>query len=303
MRSVAKKMLMNRRLRHSEAEIWTSIPCSEINPEDAPLAGKCFSSFLELENSLAYVASVDSQLVGGTALYRDRKRLSIGLVAVRMPERFRADTLQHLIKSSLPFFRTAAIREVDALVTGEDDRKSLAFPIGYELAGWTVNVLKELGFQETGKMYSCRIDDISCQSTLSSIPKLQERPSLEDFRQLVWKNRQRSGASCPQTDAALSLSHNLNALHEIESKSGKRAMFTLTLWDKVAKIDSVEAEDTSMLKNELVDGLSGMMKSSGSSSILMPLLGPGQRCLAEALADACGSKATFRTLKLMRKPL
>ena len=151
-------MVFNSRLFPPDISQWHDM-CREIGIEGLERLRECTDSFGQLEDALMYVATLGDKSVGGTALYRDRTRLGLALATVLIDEEHRDTLLSSMIRSSLPFFRTAAIRQVYALVASDagDDEQSPSdarppFPFSFVLPSWYDDVLARLRFHEVEEL-------------------------------------------------------------------------------------------------------------------------------------------------------
>ncbi len=128
---MTKSMIYNSRLFPREFSKWFEM-CSRAGLDTSDEIRECVESFGELADAMLYLITLDGEAVGGTAVYRDRRRLGLALVSAVMGEEHRERLLRSMIKSSLPFFRTSSIRNVDALVA-TDNQERLPFPYGFVL--------------------------------------------------------------------------------------------------------------------------------------------------------------------------
>lgn len=147
-------------------------------------------SFAQLEDALFYVTTIQDSVIGGTALFRDRKRLGMALASVVITEEYRERLLRNLIKSSLPFFRTAAIRDVDALVASEDFPFP-QFPISFILPEWTRPTLEALEFSSVERLlYVVVQGPFNRPSQSINWDKTIDEPAAQS---LVWDQRHYTG--------------------------------------------------------------------------------------------------------------
>ncbi len=298
-----RKTIINRRLRSSEADDWLSLPSGRFEPLETDPEKQCFRAFLEIDDSLAYIASTDDEIFGGTALHRDHRRLAIGLVSLRSREQAPSPVTRHLVKSSLPFFRSASIREVDALVGPAGDSDFLPFPLGFELPPWTLEALTRLGFEEKGRVYAYRIDHLEYESGSEAAGVWDGEASIEGARGLIWRNRKVSGLSIVQSDLAIAISHKMGTLHTVSKDKETESFLAIAPWGHIAKADIFDTLEASLFETYLCDAFLSEVHRLQADSILMPLVGAGQRHLVESLAEACNGEITVRELTLLRKNL
>ncbi|MHA2362151.1 MAG: hypothetical protein ACXAB6_09535, partial [Candidatus Thorarchaeota archaeon] len=111
----------SRRLSAQEADIWMDLG-GALTPTEFPQKDnrEYFDAFTGLSESMLFASFVGDLPIGVTAIYRDRNRMGMGLVGARILPDYREKATTHIIKSSLPFFRSAAIHSVDVLVNASD---------------------------------------------------------------------------------------------------------------------------------------------------------------------------------------
>ena len=138
-------VMFNRRLGKSELDIWLELleTQTEVGYADRSMA----SRFLEHQDTISFVSSVEDEIIGGTVIHRDRTRLGMILAGAFVKEEYRDTGAYSVIKSSLPFFKTVAIRDIEALVPESDSVDRIGFPGSLELDYWTKDVLGRIGFE------------------------------------------------------------------------------------------------------------------------------------------------------------
>jgi len=144
-------VMFNGRLEKGQVDSWLNLleETSELDYRTHALA----KSFLHLPESISFASSLEGKIIGGTSIYRDRSRLAMVLASIAIRQEFRESAAYQIIKSSLPFFKTVAIRDVDALVALEAGRGALGFPLSLELDSWTAEIIKRMGFTETDMLH------------------------------------------------------------------------------------------------------------------------------------------------------
>jgi len=197
---MTKSMIYNSRLFPPEFGKWFDM-CSRAGLDMSDEIRECMESFGELADAMLYLITLDGEAVGGTAVYRDRRRLGLALVSVVMSEEHRERLLRSMIKSSLPFFRTSSIRDVDALVAA-DDQLRLPFPYDFVLPSWTREPLTSLGFVPTTHLLYSEFN--SAFYTEGNI-SLHEVRDPEEVRALLWAQRGTTSVDASHVWLALDL--------------------------------------------------------------------------------------------------
>ena len=126
-----KPVMFNGRLNKDEVDTWLELlnRISESGYRDRGLA----RTFLQLEDSITFVSSLEDKIIGGTSIYKDKTRFAMILTSVVVDKQYRESATYQIVKSSLPFFKTVAIRDVDALVAHDIGLNNLGFPLNLEL--------------------------------------------------------------------------------------------------------------------------------------------------------------------------
>lgn len=198
-KTVTPSMLYTRRLMRKELDIWLHLG-QRPTEKEAHYA----KEFLNLPDSMFFLATIDDEPIGGTAIYRDRTRLAMALVATRIEKEFRENTPFQLFKASLPFFKTLAIRDVDALVGESQDRDAVPFPLSCKLQNWAKPALEKMGFEEVARAAEADLhggQDIKIQTSA----RLDDQPDFGRARELLWNQRNEIGLSCSQQWLAFDL--------------------------------------------------------------------------------------------------
>ncbi len=293
-----KPMMFNGRLSKDKVDTWLDFlnEVSESGSINQPLA----KAFLQLPESITFVSSIEDHIVGGTSIYRDRTRLSMVLTSVGVIEKFRESATYQIIKSSLPFFKTVAIRDVDALIPLEAKKNSLAFPLSLELDSWVKPDIKRLGFSQEGVLdyYSLEINDGRERKSL----RWTKGYNLNLVKELIWEQSKPMGLTNSLVwvlrDFAASRKCLMAALQE--GKIGAVAGFW-KLPDAVCV--SPILINPNLISWELVaESLVSEAQINDLKFIELPLIGDGQGELISQLENKCNI-TSHRRLSLFRKPL
>ncbi len=185
-----------KRIGRSDIDSWLDIP--ELLPDGQITTDRqSFKHLLDMtDDILLYMTVLDQEPIGGTALFRDRNRLGLALISVRMEQEHVQNLLVSTIKASLPFFRTAAIRDVDAVISNESERL-LPFPKNTYLNRGLYDVLREVGFEDIGTLFSARFEGSigpDCRQQ-----KIERSGFTEDVRSFVWKQIDKTMTDCSHT--------------------------------------------------------------------------------------------------------
>jgi hypothetical protein len=222
------------------------------------------------------------------------------LSAAAIPTEHRMQYAYSLIKSSLPFFRTVAIRDVDALVA-EEDTKSLRFPFTIELASWTQEFLEKAGFSQSGEMLQVDLD-LSIDSIGLRSPDWDKSPRFNEAKELVWEAGRKTGLASSLTWTAL----------EFGYESG--TLYTYSVGKDVALLISAHKLQSGLLINPIVysneishnqaaEAILALAVEHKTSRVDLAMVGAGQNGLLERLREIPGTSISTRRLKLMRKIL
>jgi len=291
-------ILFNRRLNKSELDIWMELVDSQtefgyLNKEQA-------SNFLCLEDTISFVSSVESEIIGGTVVYRDRTRLGMILASVVVKKESRETAAYSIIKSSLPFFKTVAIRDVDALVPNDPTQKRLGFPGTLEVDYWTREVLERIGFKEQNELhnYSISINTEKLEGQQNNT--WDPRPNLEAARNLIWDTSEVIGMTNSFIWAAFNFAASQGTLRTITLKDSSKLVTSFYHWDKTAIVSFLISDDdvaTAAIQ------IARMVRESDVDKVVLPLVGKSQTDLIKAVADDLGGSLKRRSMTLMRRDL
>ncbi len=185
-----------KRIGRSDIDSWLDIP-EILNDGQITTDRQSFKHLLDLSDDiLLYMTVLDQEPVGGTALFRDRNRLGLALISVRMAQEHVQNLLASTIKASLPFFRTAAIRDVDAVVSNETDRL-LPFPGNTYLSRELYGVLREIGFEDIGTLFSVKFENSIGPDWEKQ--EIERSGFTEDVRSFLWKQMDKTMIDCSHT--------------------------------------------------------------------------------------------------------
>ncbi len=286
------------RMAKSELDIWLSI--QDTAKHDSMEYAK---SLMDLPDGAFFLASITNQVVGGAAIYRDRTRLAVALLAVRMLQEFREKAQLQLLRSSIPFFRTVVIHEVDVLVSPEREENPLPLPFNSEVSSWLTPALGSLEFQHVTTALSCTIDTPTDTSPMYGKVSWDARPDMEGARDLYWRQIESSRLDCSQVTLALEWEASRGSLRTLTM--GGLTILTMgfelvkdriIVWPLIADLEHVTSQ-------EIAHEITSQASDFDVERIEIPLLGLGQKDIAEAVAALGEGRLEMREIALMRKRL
>ncbi|MFW9834595.1 MAG: hypothetical protein ACFFEK_11405 [Candidatus Thorarchaeota archaeon] len=293
-----KPVMFNMRLNKDEVDTWLELlnRTGESGYRNRGLA----RSFLQLEDSITFVSTLEDKIIGGTSIYKDKTRLAMVLTSVVVDKQYRESAAYQIIKSSLPFFKTVAIRDVDVLVAQGIGVNKLGFPLSLELDPWVEDVIKRIGFKKVGILEHCRFEIIKEPEKNPLV--WSGNGNLNQIREHIWDQSKVMGLTNSFVWTACNFANWSNKLWVAVNENQMSAVAgfwpladTLCIsplvfdseilnWEQVAKSLVVEARQRNM------------------THIDLPLIGDGQIEIIRALEKWC-NHSYCRKLSLLRKPL
>lgn len=286
------------RLSASEIDTWLDLlqNTSKTVYEDRKIA----KAFLHLEESITFVSSLENEIIGGTSIYRDKTRLGMVLTSVAVKKEFRNTAAYQIVKSSLPFFKTVAIRDADALVALEDSLKPIGFPLSLELDLWVGDVIKRIGFEETGILHHCTF---KIKEPVENNPFIWDKEkSTDKARELIWEQGKPMGLTNSLVWTSLDFSKKEKSL--VIAVEDDQTVGVAGFW-KLADTLCVSplVTDPKILNwDSVAESIVAEAIQKGVQHIDIPLIGKGQQELIRALEKWC-SCLSCRNLSLLRKSL
>jgi hypothetical protein len=262
-----------------------------------------FEAFTGLSESMLFVSFVGDLPIGVTAIYRDRNRMGMGLVGARILPDYREKATTHIIKSSLPFFRSAAIHSVDVLVNSSDRGTEIPFALNQEIQGWALTSLKEIGFEKHAQMYQHSLGPTSYDKRIKPSITWDPSPNSEGLFNLIWDTRDSTGVNCSQLWLAVDIAKSRGSLStsSVNGKVGLAMSFETYGKGSVCGFLFSDGEiyEPSIVADEIVQSV----VTSEIKSLEFHLMGEGQSDIIAALSDLCDAKVSSRELSLLRKTL
>lgn len=295
-----KPTVLNRRIASSESELWMELATRSEGWRPQEKDKDLVKDFLALGNGICFVTSIDENLIGGTAVYVDKNRLGMALVDVIMAEDFREQSLYALIKSSLPFFRSVSIRDIDA-ITPVTKNPYPRFPLGIEIPLWTRPALEQIGFKQKMNLLKAVVHRFP-EETVKQELKWSQVDDLASIKEFVWDINSLQDLDCSQLWYDLHLASKTNALYTASQGGSMNAIMSFRKRNEEAYVGSFLHNDTISSKT-MAQSIVSMSIDSGAVEAFLPLVGVPQRPVLEAMAAEFGCSLDIGDTILMRKLL
>lgn len=293
-------VMFNRRLREQEIEEWLNI--TEKSNDAGHIKRTLAKSFLQLPETIAFISSINEEIIGGTSIYRDRIRLGMVLSSVAIKKEYRETCVYQVIKTSLPFMKTVAIRDVDALIAKKGSNKGFGFPASFELSKWLESTLEMIGFMPVGNIMSYTLQKNNDSISESNGKLWDPEPNLEGAKRLIWTQSRTTGLTTSLIWTALDFAFNRGSLRTLTLNGSTRIVTSIDRLTDIALIGLLvtnpEYSENSMLNHLVAELLRGP-----ETCIALPLIGEGQAELVKLLANQLGASYRKQSLTLMRKRL
>jgi hypothetical protein len=293
-------VMFNRRLRKQEIDEWLNLHRNSTST--GYMEQNLAYSFLQLPETIAFVSSINDEIIGGTSIYRDRTRLGMVLCSVAIQERYREICTYHVIKTSLPFMKTVAIRDVDAVITRSANERGIGFPASFELDSWMDGILKKIGFVPVGNILNYTLENVDDLNSKSNGIQWDHEPNLEGAKQLIRAQSKAAGLTTSLIWTTLDFAYNRGTLRTFSVNGSTR--FAVSI-DRLSNITLVGLLiiDPEYSTNSAVNHIADELGRGKQLSIHFPLIGEGQKNLMEILAEKLGASINKRSLTLLRKYL
>ena len=294
-------IMFNRRLSKSELDTW--IHLVESQTDIGCLNREMASNFLKLQETLSFVSSVDNEVIGGTAIYRDRTRLAMILASVAVKKEFRETAAYNIIKSSLPFFRTVAIRDIEALIPDDSSEERLAFPGSLELDQWTKSVLERIGFEEQDKLfsYSLTIEKENPQKNEKNM--WDSHTDITNAKKLIWDSSKTAGMTNSHIWTAFDFAVNQDTLRTVSLEDSMKLVTSIYYSGEAAIMGLIISDDDFSEDGRASRMIAELVRNSKAETLILPLIGNEQNNLIAEVADELGGSLKRRSMTLMRKRL
>jgi len=292
--------MFNRRLRRDETDTWLDLvnQTTEHGYANRSLA----VSYLGLPDTIAFVSSINDEVIGGTAIYRDRNRLGMVLSSAAVLKKFRKTSAFHIIKTSLPFLRTVAIRDVDALVADGPQRTGIGFPVSLALDSWTMRTLASMNFEPIGAMRSYVLECGESNVIQPNEAKWDKEPNMEGTKQLIWAQREAIGQSNSLVWNAFDFACSRRTLKTYSVNGTARIATSIERLNDTAAVGLiVVGPDCS--ESSAVDCIVSELCREQTMKVHLPLISGELASLVGSLADRLGASPKKQALTLLRKHL
>jgi hypothetical protein len=290
-------MMFNGRLNKNESNIWLDL-LHETN--DSKLKDRTLAlQFLQLPESISFVSSVDKKIIGGTTIYRDRTRLSMVLVSVAVKDTYRESATYQIVKASLPFFKTVAIRDVDVLVSKDVDADPIGFPLSLEVDSWTRGVIERAGFEEVAKIgqYSFNIK----QGNYNPL-NWDYEPNEDNAKELIWDQSKPLGLTTSLVWVAKDFAEASKNLVTFSVNDCVVAVAGLWSTGESLVVSPIVTDPKALEWGQVAEAIVAEATNVRVKRIHLPIIGSGQTGLIQELEKRSDSSSS-RELSLMRKPL
>jgi len=293
-------VMFNRRLSKSEFNIWVKLLAKETDAGymDETIA----SNFLRHQDTISFVSSVEDEIIGGTVVHRDRIRLGMVLASVSVKENHRESGAYNVIKSSLPFFKTVAIRDIEVLLPNENPVERIGFPGSLELDYWTKDVLSRIGFEEKSRLYYNTIEIEEIQAKSESIPR-DSTTDIEKAKNLIWDVGKSVGLTNSHIWTSFDFAIDQNTLWSVSTKDDLQLVFSFYTLGQTGIVGFMISGNEYFERGLASKPISEVTKQSKVNRLILPLTGEGQRELVQSIADELRGSLKSRTITLMQKNL
>ncbi|MFX0108538.1 MAG: hypothetical protein ACFE7R_09660 [Candidatus Hodarchaeota archaeon] len=290
--------LFCRRMMRNELDTWLSIS-NECTSSKRELA----AAFMNLEDSIFFLASISGETIGGTSLFRDSRLLGLALTSVRLIEDYQESVTLQLLKSSLPFFKSVAIRNVDAIVSKNSSECEVPFPLSTEIGAWVVPTLRKLEFREEEEIFHYNIRLGKGKNDSESVLMKDKTVNTYGVRKLLWAARKTNSLYFSQAWLALSLAISRGSLRTYSSGEDAFLAFSLEPFEADIVVPLIVADFERIDLNDIARQLMSEVHKFTARSLHFPLTGVNQVELFELLAEYCNAELNSRELLLLRKEL
>jgi len=293
-----RPVMFNGRLNKNEVDSWLNLlkESSQSSYPDRDLA----NSFLLLQESITFVSSLENKIIGGTSIYKDKTRLAMVLASIAVNQEFRETAAFQIIKSALPFFKTVAIRDVDALVSLDGSENTLGFPLSLELDPWVVEVIRRVGFEEVAVLKHCafHIDKVDRDSQILWTKDVNG----DEIRELIWDQSKPLGLTNSLVWLARDFAADQDCLMTASIEGETVAIGGFWKLSDTLCVSPFISDPVKMNWNLAAESLVAEAVKRNAKRIELPILGEGQQDLIRALENV-SNRSSCRKLSLMRKPL
>lgn len=288
----------SRRLTSNELSLWMNLHQDDM-PIDDPVSAQ---SYMDLEETMFFIAYLGDDVAGASTIFRDTARMSILLSAVRIPERNRSRLTKHIIKTSLPFFKSVSIREADALVNPSLNKDSIPFALYADLGSWTEEALVENGFGLVGTFIRANYSISESDKFMTSTEWDTVPASIDSVKGLFWKLSPEEKPDHAQFWLGLHQARDSGTYYSLSGNSNLMISLGAQSWKETLLITSLMYDTSTVAHKRVAEELVSLLKKKGLSSVSINML-PEHSELMDSMCDFIGEPTSTISLKLYRKSL
>ncbi len=255
---------------------------------------------MNLDDSMFFVSFLGDETVGISTIYRDRVRMSLLLSSVRILDEYRERITRHIIKTSLPFFKTAAIRQAEAIVNLGTSADRIPFPLVTEIDSLALDALTENGFNKTDDYVRMRFKIPKTESS-QSYTWDKQGSKTEELRRLFWSIDEKERPDHAPLWLGFALGREKGIYTSSINNSTKFAMSFQPL-DQTIIVNSMLYDSKSVSHQNAVARTIALARMQRYEDMVFPLLLTSNPLIDE-ISNICGNPISEIPLELWRKPL
>ncbi|MGY5854500.1 MAG: hypothetical protein RTU92_13110, partial [Candidatus Thorarchaeota archaeon] len=234
-------------------------------------------------------------------VWRDRRRLGMTLASIRMEPEYRDIALHQLIKSSIPWFRSLSIREVDALVYDTITEVPIHFPLANNLPSWVIPKLLDIEFKWV-EMFSHYCIETNSNSVNKSKLSWDKKINLEEASETLWRTRKQSGLDLSHAWLVLHFAAKRGSLQILTNADDQiGVIFTHEMVGETCLIGLIMIDEESVDFNQAISLIINSIDLENIKRVELPLISPYQDALVKALDELIGDSIESKALTLFRK--
>jgi len=295
--------MYNRRLTKSELGAWLRMEQTALSIHRGTWTDDYTRSFFELPSTLLYLATINGEGIGGTAVYHDAVHSVFSLVSAIIRPQLKEKVLSQMVRSSLPFFRSATIRQVEVLVSTAAKQAPIRFPLAYTLEQGLNAKLEIMGFAKVGTAWQCSVRLSKRSSAKSTVGPWDANPNVDGARRLLLEQTEGGGLTCPQIWLALDLAVSRGTLKTVTIKGRTQLACGFEAHGDDAFISFLSLDSEMMNMVAAASRLLDLAARAMIKTIHLPLVGKAELGCVEALGNLTGSYSECDSMNLMVKVL
>ncbi|MCK5240461.1 MAG: hypothetical protein KAR33_12970 [Candidatus Thorarchaeota archaeon] len=290
----------SRRLTSKELDLWIQLGKedgfkSSYDSDDKETA----RAFLNLENSMFFISYLGDDAIGGSSIFKDSTRNAMALLSIRIHSDYREQVTSHIVKSSLPFFRTVAIREVDAILSEKGDESHLPFPLQNELPFWTSKALDENGFTKSAEISQITFN--VPESKMKHDIMWDNSPApYENVRKLFWSIDEDSRPDYSHLWLEMNLGRATNNLFTSSKNDECEVSFALQTFQDRALMQSLLYQQNTNI-SDISRAVIESCQKKKLDSLTLNAIADKYSGMVDEFVSLCGEPVQRRKLALMRK--